>query len=90
LQIKEGALIMRPKKYEKHQDYNSLDFNEKLIGESSYHLNSLIVNSVYCFTEEQAKEIVKRCRYKCEIEKGNGIIVVKLADSIGKLKGKGY
>lgn len=81
---------MRPKSYEKHQESSNLDLNEKLIGESSYHLNSLIFTSVYCFTEEQAKEIVNRCRYKCEIEKGDGFMVVKLADSIGKLKGKGH
>ena len=44
-----------------------VDFNELLISESATDLNRGKAKEVYCFTKEQADEIVNRCRFKCAV-----------------------
>lgn len=58
-----------------------VDFELKLIIESAMEL--LSVQNVYCFSEYQAKEIVKRCNFICSIRKiDNGFYEVIRKESI--------
>ena len=53
---------------EKFKNGYEVDFEEKLIADSIKDLKSKFVDCVYCFSEHQAKEIVKRAKVKCKVK----------------------
>ena len=68
--------------------YCDVDFNELLIGDSVTDLNGNRAKEVYCFTEEQVKEIVRRCRFKCSVYKLDNTYIIR-RDETYKSKKKG-
>ena len=57
--------------------YVDVDFNELLISDSATDLNRGKAKEVYCFTEEQANEIVKRCRFECNVYKVDDTYIIR-------------
>lgn len=57
--------------------YMELNCNDKLIRDEVKHLNNKNKRlPAYCFSKEQAEEIVKRCKYRCKVETDGEIYII--------------
>lgn len=62
-----------------------LNCNDKLIRDEVKILNKKTSSlSAYCFSEEQAKEIVRRCKYRCNVETDGKIYVITKVEVLKK------
>lgn len=62
-----------------------LNCNDKLIRDEVKVLNKKNSSlSAYCFSEEQAKEIMRRCKYRCKVETDGEIYVITKVEVLRK------
>lgn len=54
-----------------------INYNDRLISDSIRDLNRNATKEVYCFSKEQADEILKKCRFKCSVKTKDNVFIIR-------------